>query len=399
MKVVAFNVPTSGHVDPSIPLTAELVSRGHTINYYLTEGYRRRVETAGATFHQTPGVGDDYFDEVSRRFNPFRLATQLLTTTYEILPLLSEQLAERKPDVVVFDSMCPWGHLAARLAGLPAISSMSLLNVPPSYLPKTGELFTALKLIPRFVPWIRPYRQAIRRLEAKYPVKFPDLYTVINRPGDLTINYTSASIHPDPERLGPDYLFVGPAMPAAPADIDFPFDRLDSERPLILVSLGTVFNDNPDFFRDCIEAFAESDTQVVMSVGKRLSIEALGDIPPNFIVRSYVPQLEILKRTDLFITHGGANSVHQGLYYGVPLLLVPQQLEQAMVAARMAELGVGAVLRKPTAASLQSMAGRLLNDKSYRLQAVALSQDLAAAGGVGRAADEIEVLGQPNETT
>ena len=396
MNVVAFNVPTTGHVDPSIPLTAELVSRGHTVDYYLTEGYRHRVEAAGATFHPTPGIGEDYFDEVSRRFNPFRLATQLLTTTYEILPGLSKQLAEEKPDVVVFDSMCPWGYLAANLTGIPAISSMSLLNVPPSYLPKTGELFTALKQIPRFLSWIRPYRGAIRRLEVKYPVKFPDLYTVINRPGDLTINYTSASIHPEADRLGPGFLFVGPAIPAAPANIDFPFDQLDSERPSILVSLGTVFNDNPSFFQDCIKAFAESDYQVVMSMGKRLSIEALGDIPANFIIRSYVPQTEILKRTDLFITHGGVNSVHQGLYYGVPLLLVPQQLEQALVAARIAELGAGVVLRKPSQANLRSMAGHLLSDRSYRLRASALSEDLTAAGGVGRAADEIEALCQPN---
>ena len=151
MKVVVFNVPTSGHVDPSIPLTAELVSRGHTVDYYLTEGYRRRVEEIGATYRQTPGVGDDYFDEVSQRFNSLRLATQLLTTTYEILPRLSNQLDEQKPDVILFDSMCPWGYLVARLAGLPAVSSMSLLEGSPSYLLKTGELFTALRLIPRFL--------------------------------------------------------------------------------------------------------------------------------------------------------------------------------------------------------------------------------------------------------
>ena len=109
-------------------------------------------------------------------------------------------------------------------------------------------------------------------MEAKYPVKYPNLFIVINRPGDLTINYTSASIHPDPERHGPGLLFVGPAIPAAPNDIEFPFDQLDSERPLILVSLGTVFNDNPSFFQDCIKAFAGSEYQVVMTLGKRLPI-------------------------------------------------------------------------------------------------------------------------------
>lgn len=375
-----------------MPLVAELASRGHSVDYYLTPGYRDRVQATGANFWPTPGITEDYFDEVSRQFNPLRLATQLLTTTHDLLPQLSKQLAEQDPAVILFDSMCPWGYLAARLAGVPVVSSMSLLEVPPSYLRKSGEVGTALKMVPRFLPWIRPYRQAVRRLEALYPVKFPNLYTTINRPGDLTINYTAASIHPDGERLGPDFLFIGPAIPAVPAAIEFPFEALDPESPLIYVSLGTVFNDNPAFFRQCIEALNGSSYQVVISLGKRLSIEALGEIPTNFIIRPYVPQLAILERSDLFITHGGVNSVHQALYHGVPLLMVPQQLEQALVAARLAELGAGLVQRKPSAARLRATADRLLEDSSYRQRAKTLGEDLRAAGGVGRAAEAIEAL-------
>ena len=86
MNIVAFNVPTTGHVDPSLPLVAELVSRGHHVTYYLTQGYRPQVEATGATFLETPGISEGYFDEVSRQFNPVRLATQLLTTSYDLLP-------------------------------------------------------------------------------------------------------------------------------------------------------------------------------------------------------------------------------------------------------------------------------------------------------------------------
>ena len=130
-----------------------------------------------------------------------------------------------------------------------------------------------------------------------------------------------------------------------------------------------------------------------MSLGRRLSIESLGEIPPNFIVRAYVPQLAVLERSDLYITHGGVNSTHQALYYGIPLLLVPQQLEQAAVAVRLVELGAGLRLRKPTAAKLRSMASRLLDDKAFRLQAEVLGTALKEAGGVTRAADEIEAFG------
>lgn len=213
---------------------------------------------------------------------------------------------------------------------------------------------------------------------------------MINWPGDLNINYTSAQIHPEAGKLGPRYLFVGPPLPDGVSGVDFPFDTLDSKLPLIYISLGTVFNDNPSFFRRCIEAFGESDYQVVMSLENRLSPKTLGDIPANFIVRDYVPQIEILKRADLFITHGGVNSVHQALYYGVPLLFLPQQVEQAMVAARIAELGAGHLARKASAFTLRLKAALLLEDTSYRVQANALSAGMRSAGGVKKAADAID---------
>ncbi len=394
MKIIVFNIPTAGHIDPSLPLVAELVKRGASAIYYLTPEYRTAVEQTGSTFRETPGLAEDYFAEVSQRFNPFRLVTQLLTTTHELLPQFKAMLEEEQPDIVIYDSMCPWGHLAARLAGIPAIASMSLLDLPPSYVMKSGEFGTVLKVLGRALPWMGQYRQIKRQLQQTYSLTIPGIYTILNWPGDLNIIYTADKIHPGAaalqERLDEQYIFVGPPMDQDTSDVPFPFAELKPDRPLIYISLGTVFSNNPTFFRQCIEAFKNQDYQVVMSLGRRLSVEALGKIPENFIVRSYVPQLAVLQRSDLYITHSGVNSTHQALYFGVPLLLVPQQLEQAAVAVRLAELGAGLMLRKPTAAKLQTMASRLLNDGAYRSQAEALSVALKDAGGVTRAVDEIE---------
>jgi MGT family glycosyltransferase len=259
---------------------------------------------------------------------------------------------------------------------------------------KSGEFGTVLKVLGRALPWMGQYRQIKRQLQQTYSLTIPGIYTVLNWPGDLNIIYTADKIHPGAaalqERLDEQYIFVGPPMDQDTSDVPFPFAELDPDRPLIYISLGTVFSNNPTFFRQCIEAFKNQDYQVVMSLGRRLSVEALGKIPENFIVRSYVPQLAVLQRSDLYITHSGVNSTHQALYFGVPLLLVPQQLEQAAVAVRLAELGAGLMLRKPTAAKLQTMASRLLNDGAYRSQAEALSVALKDAGGVTRAVDEIE---------
>jgi MGT family glycosyltransferase len=389
MKAIVFNIPTSGHVDPSLPLTAELVSRGHEVIYYLTDAYRERVEATGAAYRETPGMPVGFFDGPISKFNPVHLTTILLEKAYELVGPLAEMVREERPDFVIYDAMCPWGRMAADLAGVTAVSSMSLIQLAPSYLVKGGQLGVFLKLLPRVLQWSGRYRTAVRRLKERYDVELPGLERTINWPGDLTISYTTAEIHAGSEKLGDSYLFIGPSIGDGLPAVDFDFGVLDG-RPLIYASLGTVFNRNIIFFRNVMASFGGSDYQVVMSLGKGLSRSALGDIPANIIVRDYVPQLEILERSALYITHGGVGSVHQALYCGVPLVLAPQQVEHGMVSARLVELGVGEMLRKMTAGEMRQAAERVLANGSYRKQAARLGTGLKEAGGVKAAVDRIE---------
>lgn len=390
MTVVVFNVPTSGHVDPSLPLTAELVSRGHEVIYYLTEGYRNRVELTGAVYRETPGVPADFFNESSANFNPMRLATLLLAKAYELAGPMAAVVKEEKADFVLFDSMCPWGWLAADLAGVKGVSSMSLISPNFSNIVKGGQLGRLVRLLPRMLQSAGSYRQAVKQIEEKYGVQLPRQDKVINQPGDLTISYTTAEIHPEADTLGSSYLFIGPSIGYGMPEVDFNFDELDG-RPLIYASLGTVFNGNVDFFKDCIAAFRGSEYQVVMSLGRRLPVSALGEVPENFIVRDYVPQLDILERSSLYITHGGVGSIHQALYWDVPLLFIPQQLEHAMTAVRLEELGAGLLLRKNTAQQMRATAERVMGDGLYREAAARLGAGLKAAGGVKAAVDRLEI--------
>ena len=69
--------------------------------------------------------------------------------------------------------------------------------------------------------------------------------------------------------------------------------------------------------------------------------ETLGNIPSNIWTYSYVPQLEVLQHTDLFITHGGMNSVNEAMYYGVPMLVMPVINDQPLNAAQVEKLKLG----------------------------------------------------------
>lgn len=112
-----------------------------------------------------------------------------------------------------------------------------------------------------------------------------------------------------------------------------------SGKPVIYISLGTIVKGTASFFHECIKAFKDENVTVIMSVGKTFQIEKLGMIPDNFCVYDSVPQISVLKQADVFITHGGMNSVSEALVCGVPMLVVPFMTDQPTNARRIEEIG------------------------------------------------------------
>jgi MGT family glycosyltransferase len=390
-KILVFNVPTQGHINPTLPVVAELVRRGTEVIYYLTESQRLRIEATSATFRAYDTIPDDYFDSRGLNgSNPPLAARTLIETTHAILPSLLNIVQREKPDVIVFDAMCPWGWYVAQIARIPSVSSMALLMLTPGMFLQSGQLLNLMMLALRNFSHIRTANSMAAGLGRTYSIKtlgFPNLLTST---GTITVSYTSAMFQPNGENFDKSIKFVGPAIEPRADQTDFPFDQL-GEKPVIYISLGTVINNNPEFYKQCLRVFANADYQVVMSVGRRIEINSLGDIPTNFIVCNFVPQLDILQRTSLFITHAGMNSVHEGLYYNVPLLLTPQQAEQNMVANCVQRLGAGIKLSTPpiTDQQLRENAYRILNDSSFRERAQAVGESFREAGGYKQAADEI----------
>lgn len=387
-KAIFFNIPASGHVNPSLPLTAELVRRGEQIIYYDTENSRKVIEAAGAIFRPYATViTDTFFDE--RKLdgsNPPLAAEIIVSTCRDVLPELLDAARAEQPDYILYDSMCLWGAWVARILKLPSVTSQALGIVPPGALFNPAMLRMAAGMLLRGIPHMRRFNQISGEIGRRYGVKPLAVMEAFNAPADLTISYTSAEFQEGSDRIDKRVKFVGTTLLSRGDAPDFPLEQLEGKR-VIYISLGTLINTNVQFFKDCIAAFADSPYMVVMAIGSRLSVEALSAIPANFIVRNYVPQTEIVQRAALFISHGGMNSVHDALYLGVPLLVVPQQTEQMMTAARVEHFGAGVRLDKPTPETLRQSAERVLNDPGFRQRAEALGGTLREAGGATRAAD------------
>ena len=128
-----------------------------------------------------------------------------------------------------------------------------------------------------------------------------------------------------------------------------------------------------------------------MAIGYKVQRYDLGEIPKNFIVKNYVPQTEVLKYTKLFITHGGMNSTHEGLYYGIPLILLPQSADQPIIARQVSNIGAGITLQMQslTPNQLLETVDHVLNHPSFKKAATKMRESFQKSGGYHKAVDEI----------
>jgi MGT family glycosyltransferase len=368
-KYIFLDLPSYGHVNPTLALVQELVQRGHHVSYYLPERFQSAIQATGAIFRSYQSqINPQWVVDASGL--PRRLPVSIVDEGRHVLPQILERIGAEQPDCLVYDHMCTWGYIVAQVLNVPAIVLYT------TYVMKeAGPADTNMRSVVQVpsgqsqldVPDGRSDQKADwETLCETYHVPPFDLYGELA--AQLFIVFLPKEWQPNGHTLDERYLFVGPSILPRHEESDFPFDHLRDTLPILYISLGTIFNNWPQFFKMCFEAFGGLPWQVVVSVGKQADLAALGPVPDNFLVASHVPQLEILSRTHVFLTHAGMNSTMESLYYGVPMVAIPQWTDQAMTAQRIAQMGLGVMLERETvnAATLREAVERVANNASFR---------------------------------
>ncbi|MFN8371593.1 MAG: macrolide family glycosyltransferase [Anaerolineae bacterium] len=394
MKTIFFNIPAQGHINPMLSVVAELVKRGEEVLCVNTEAYRAVHERLGARFHAYQEMPElEALMLPTQNANLQDNALALVRIAEYLLPPLLELVERERPDYIIHDSLAGWGRQAAWRYNIPhaavistfALTPKAMPNLPPSMIAKA--LWGAAVRLPA-------YFEVAKRMRQQYGVRGVGLMGALMNTGMLNVVFTSRQFQPAGHTFGPEFAFVGPAIGERPHDAEFPFDQI--RRPALYIAFGTILNNRPDFYRKCFAAFADHPGTVVLSAGKNTDLSALGTPPPNFLIRPFVPQLEVLQHSDVFITHGGMNSVQEGLTYGVPLVVMPQHMEQALVAGQVVASGAGLLLEdaSATAESLRAAVARVLGDSSFKVNAARLGESLRAAGGAAKAAEVLVEFGR-----
>jgi MGT family glycosyltransferase len=402
---------SSGHLNTMIPLGSELLRRGHRVTVFNFLDAQATTLASGLEFQP---LGEDEFPAGSiaeslaqmgklSGLTALRYTIKLITQGSDIL--LSQAPAILKKagvEALLVDQALAEGGTIADFLNIPYITICSALmlnqepNIPPFCTPSQysptwkGRLRNQInyQLLNLFT---KPILETIAKSRRQW--KLP-LYS---HPNDHYSKLAQLSQQPAEfefprQNLPPHFHFTGPDHnPATRKPVPFPFEQLTG-KPLIYASMGTILNCLPGVFQTIASACEGLDAQLVISLGGGATPESLPPLPGNPIVVGYAPQLELLQKATLTITHAGMNTTLESLSNGVPMVAIPVANDQPGVAARIAYTGVGEAvsLKELSVSKLRSAIEKVLTQESYKQRAIEMQEAIGRSGTVKRAADIIE---------
>ena len=408
---IFFAVPLFGHVNYGIKIAKRLVRKGHRCYYFSGERYKNLVVSSGLCFCPYAKRIEALFSEKNSTYQTETMSTgeeksidyieemwKLSIHLFTIMRILSEEDMERirrlKPDGIVYDNIAIWGRLVAKKLDIPCFSSGTPYCYNDQMFQEYAEEFTTLlsngssSIAQPFLPVLRMYNRILRR---RFP-EFSEYSITMNYSGSGDINFIytvpSFQLHPELIDLHKNS-FTGILMD----EDDFREDikpYISKMQKNIYIALGTIYN-NRLLYRKCVNALRDFDANVIMSIGETNSIEDLSPLPKHWKVRNSFPQISILLYADVFISHGGINSLREAAHFAVPTVVFPQTGDHFLGAEDVKRTGTGYVLNnQATEQEIVQAVQRCLNTENIRLACDALSSEMRRAGGLEKVVDVIE---------
>jgi MGT family glycosyltransferase len=302
----------------------------------------------------------------------------LLPIARAMLPGLERAVEDYRPDGLAVDLQAFAGAVVARQRGVPWASLATT----------SASVMDPFAALPKLQSWQRSLLAELQREAGLAPCVDAEFSP------QLVLVFSSAALVGSERSFPAHYHFVGPSLSHRPSPTDFPWEAL-KDVPRVLVSLGTLnAQAGRRFFEEVFTAVEGRPLQAIVVAQEDHLARAVSALPPNVLLRSYVPQLALLKRMQAVICHGGHNTVVESLVNGLPLVLAPIKDDQSMVAEQVVKAGAGIRLkfRRATSVDIAHALERVLGDPAFKEAAKKIRLSLLAAGGAARAATLLEGL-------
>lgn len=366
--IVFVMLPEEGHLGPTFKLAKSLKSRGHRVCYMVNYDYEDYVR---AQDYECVVFSKDFWKPPSSTKltlpGPVEEMNEIIWANRGEICKLLERI---DLDLLVVDAYMPAMALIARENGFSMVflnvafdndTPTTLLNTLEPIMDETGLTFKSLLKVPQLITYPR---------EFEFPHVLSD---------------------------GRAYYYIEASLDLEKNELPFDWSRIHPEKPLIYCTLGSqchLFKGSRQFFQTIIDAISSKpDWQMILSVGKHLSTE-FENVASNVFVVDWAPQLAVLKRASLMITHGGIGTLKDCIFFGVPMIVFPMMRDQPMSGARVVyhKLGVRGNIHHVTVEQVHSLIEKIEQDKGYRERVEQMSQTFRKMEQSGKGVRIIEKM-------
>jgi zeaxanthin glucosyltransferase len=414
MRIGFLSMPLTGHLHPMTALGRKMQARGHELIFFGLPDAARIVHSAGLDFvpfgeeeypvGTTPAMyahlatlkGEDVVRYSFQEMHP-----QRARITLDQLP---EKLVHRGVEALVLDTIHFFAELVPMSMGIPYAHIWNVLHIdssgatPPclfgwDYEDTPVARARNMEAVKKMNSVFQPIQQVARSWAENHglQIDWDTPNATISKLAVITQTPKEFDFPDVPQ--APAFHYAGPFHDDYGRErVAFPWERLTGE-PLIYASMGTLVNGLTNVFRIILKAAAAiPGRQLVLSIGSNIQMDEIGPVPASAIVVSKAPQLELLKRAELCITHAGINTTLESLALGVPMVAIPVGFDQPGIAARIVYHGVGesvpvASMKKE---DLFGAIQEVLGSPNYRDTARRFQRTIAKTHGLDRAADVLE---------
>ena len=414
MRIGFLSLPVPGHLNPMTALARTLQSHGHDVVFMSLADVAPFVEAAGLPFvscseraYPAGSLGklvrrlSELSGEEALHFTVNAMMKGYTASLFEFLP---DTLSEAAMAGLVLDQYQPYVELIPMHLGMPFVQVSNALHV--DYTGRSPICFvdwpyeTGVDATARNMEGVRSARMLLEPVTAAAQAYAKKVGLSVDWNNPHSTLSALAWVTQCPREFDfdhapdfPQFHYAGPFHDGrGRIDFDFPWQQLTGA-PIVYASMGTLQNGLEDVFRSIVQAGSElKELQFVLAVGGQLDPKQLGTVPANVIVVSHAPQIEVLKRSSLCITHAGLNTVLESLASGVPMLALPITNDQPGVAARIAEKKVGVVLSpdQASAGTFVAAINQVLDDSTLRDNAAKIQKAILRIDGLSIAAGILE---------
>lgn len=390
MHIAFVSLGAFGHINPTLALVTELVKQGVRVTYFTTEAFRNIIEPTGAKFVAVPSwmAENDKHNDGEKKEDDGGVAAAVpflfLNEAGAYIDTILDTLHDDKPDAIVHDFAGIAGTIAADNLNVPNVMLYTSYPSNDSYSVAAGF---------ESCPADHPLRKAAAGIAAGYAEKYGcrvmTVKEIFDGHGDFNLVMMQKKLVPNYESFDDSFVFTGVQIGKRTAFGSW--KAPDNGKPLLYSSLGTAFNNWPEYYPILFDAVRDLDINVFAALGS-IDPASLKDIPANVEVGQMVPQLDILSQASVFITHAGMGGTGEAIYYGVPMIAIPQMEEQAITARQIEKLGLGvAFLDKSaiTSEALKTAIQKLLTEPSYKAAAEQFNADMKTLGGAKASAEAL----------